>query len=170
MNDYIKILIPIFAIFLVACGSQRYTGNDRRDNGYGNVLSGDSRYYEDDYSYNSGAGWNELDKVRVAARKEEKRVKVTRREGKEVSQLLFRTDGPIKIQRVVVKYSNGNTEELNVRNSRFDRRNRNSDLNEDLIVRVPDYGRARLREINFWYDVNKRSIFSKRPTVTVFAR
>ena len=167
MKYCIRFIVPVVAIIFVSCGTQRYPVDDRRDGNYGNVLSNDGGYY--DHGYNT-AGWYDLDRVKVAARNDQKRIKVTRREGKNVSQLLFRTDGPVNIKRVTAKFSNGQTEELDLRNDRYDKRRRNSDFNHDLIVRVSDYSRARLKEINFWYEVNNRNIFSRRPTVSVFAR
>jgi len=169
MIHYIRFAIPVLAIMLVSCSTQRYTGNDRNNGSYGNILSKDDRDYGE-HGYNSGTDWYELDKVRLAPGKESKRIKVTRREGKNVSRLLLRTNGPVHLQRVVVTYSNGRTEELDLRNTSFDTRRRNSDLNDDMIVRVPNYDRARLREIVFWYDVKNRPIFGKRPTVFVFAK
>ena len=164
MKIYISFIVPLLAILFVSCSSQRYTDRDDYNRRYGNVLANDN-YYNVDY----GSGWYSLERMRVAARKEEKKFSVSRRDGKDVSQLLFRTDGPVNIHRVALKYSNGKTEELRVPARRNDRRN-NSELNEDMIVRVPDYGRARVRQVSFWYDVNNRTPFSKRPVVSVFAR
>ena len=153
------------AIVLVSCSStQRYGGNDRNDR-YGNVLSERDRYGDMDYN----ADWTQISKVRVASRNEEKKINVKRRDGKNIRQLLFRSDGPVTISQVDVKLSNGRTDELNIRNTRRNNR-RSGDLNEDLILRVPDYGRTRIKEVIFRYDVGNQSIFSRRPTVSVYAR
>ncbi len=160
MNRYFKFFIPVLAIVLFSCApSQRYKSDDSR---YGNVLN--ERNSE---AYNN-RDWNRLASVKVAPRKEQKSINVKRRDGKDIRELMFRTDDDINVYSVDVKYSNGRSDQLSLRPGMYDRRQQNN--SNDLVVYVPDHGRARVTEIIFWYDVTNRSLFSKRPAVEVFAR
>lgn len=160
MHKYFRYFIPVLAIALFSCApSQRYKGDKDR---YGNILKG-----RENEAYNT-RDWNRLSSVRVAPRKEQKSINVKRRDGKDVRELMFRTDDDVNVYSVDVKYSNGRSDQLSLRSGMYDRRRQNN--SNDLVVYVPDHGRARVTEIMFWYDVTNRSLFSKRPVVEVFAR
>ncbi|ODT35837.1 MAG: hypothetical protein BGN92_01295 [Sphingobacteriales bacterium 41-5] len=163
MKKYFKILVPVLAVMLfVSCASAQYPVRDRDDRRYD-----DSRYENDRYGNNRyGNNWMTIARTRVSRSGSSERVNVNSRYGN-IRQLLFSSDGSVNIYRVAVRYSNGRTEELNVRNNRRDNRRENNYSN-DLIVSVPSRGYANVRQVIFWYDTDNYS--RNRPTISVYAR
>lgn len=124
-----------------------------------------TRYENERYGNSNHSKWVNIARTRVSSGRNYEKVNINRRFGN-VRQLLFNADGPVHIYRVTVRYSNGRTEELNVRNSR--QNNRRSSRNSDLVVTVPNRWNNEVRQVTFWYDVNDRSRY--RPTINVLGR
>lgn len=164
MKKYFKILIPVLAVMLFAsCASAQYPVRDRDDRRYD-----DSRYENDRYGNNRyGNNWMAIARTRVSRSGSSERVNVNSRNSN-IRQLLFSSDGSVNIYRVAVRYSNGRTEELNVRNNRRDNRRANRNYNNDLMVSVPSRGYASVRQVIFWYDTDNFS--RNRPTINVYGR
>lgn len=166
MKKYFKFLVPVLAVLLIAssASAQFFPGRNRdRDDRY------EDRRYEDNRYGNSryGNNWLTLGRTRASSRSGSyERININSRYG-EIRQLLFRSDGPVNIYRVAVRYSNGRTEELRVRNNRRDNR-RMSNYNNELMVSVPGRGYSDVRQVIFWYDTDNYS--RSRPTINVYGR
>lgn len=171
MNKYFKFLIPVLAVILFtsSASAQWFPGRDRDDDDrYEDRRYEDNRYGTDRYGNNRyGSNWMDVARTRVSRNDGYERVNLNSRYGN-VRQLLFRTDGPVNVYRVAVRYSNGRTEELNVRSNRYDRRRDNRNYNNDLVVSVPSRGYSDVRQVMFWYDSDRYS--RSRSTINVYAR
>lgn len=125
----------------------------------------DNRFENERYANVNNSNWVSIARTRVSSGRNYEKVNINRRFGN-IRQLLFNADGPVHIYRVTVRYNNGRTEELNVRNSRRD--NRRSNRNTDLIVTVPNRWNNDVRQVTFWYDADNRS--RVRPTINILGR
>ncbi len=171
MKKYFKFLVAVTAVlFSVSASAQLFPAKDRDDDRYENRRGNDGRYENDGYGNNRyGNGWYNIERVRVSSRGSFERINLNYREARNIRQLLFKTDGPINIYRVAVRYSNGRTEELKLRNNRWDKRNSNS-WNNELMVTIPGRNYSDIRQVMFWYDTDNRSPFGNRPVVSILGR
>lgn len=171
MKKYFKFLVAITAVlFSVSASAQLFPGKNRGDDRYENRRYEDNRYGNDRYGNDRyGNNWYNIDRVRVSNRSSYERVNLNSREARNMRQLLFRTDGSVNIYRVAVRYNNGRTEELRVRNNRWDSRNR-SNRNDDLMVTIPGRNYSDIRQVTFWYETDNRSPFASRPVVSILGR
>ena len=171
MNKIIKFIIPLLAVmFCVSSASaQLFPRNTRDDDRYSDRRYEDRRYEDDRYNNRYGNNWYDIARTRVTGRDNYERVNLNSRDSRNLRQLLFKTDGPVNIYRVAVRYRSGRTEELRIRNNGWDNRKRYSKNNE-LMVAVPSSRRNdEIRQVMFWYDADSRLPFS-RPTVSIFGR
>lgn len=167
MNRYFKFIIPLLAVvFSISSASAQLSPRNSRDDDRYN----DRRYEDSRYGNNRpGNNWVDIGRTRVSMRDNYERMNVSRRNSN-IRQLLFKTDGNVNIYRVVVRYNNGRTEELRLRNNRWNSRSRNS-WNDELLVTIPSIGRrSEVREVRFWFDNGNRRPFSSRPTISVYGR
>lgn len=167
MKKYFKILVPVVMVFfsVSTVSAQFFPGRDRDNNRYEDRRYENSRYENGRYGNSYGSGWFDLGRVRASRTDNYDRINLNSRQSN-VRQLLFRSDGLVNIYRVALRYNNGRTEELRVRDNRYDRRG--SSYNNDLIVTVPNRGYSDVRQVMVWYDVNNYSRF--RPTINVYGR
>lgn len=164
MKKYIQFIVPLLAVlFSVSSASAQFSSRDRDDDRWEDRRYEDSRYGNNRY----GNNWTTIDRTRVSNRDNYERINVNRRNG-DVRQLLFKTDGAVNIRKVTVRYSNGRTQDLRVRNVRSDNRRSNT-WDNDVMVTIPSNGRSEVREIRYWFDSRNSRSFS-RPTITVYGR
>jgi len=164
MKTNAKFLIPVFAVMFFATNTsaQQFPGRDGNDR-YEHSRYEYDRYGNNDYRNN----WTSVARMKVSRNDGYDRINLNNRY-RNIHQLLFRADGPTNIYRVAVRYSDGRTEELRVRNNRRDNRRWNDNYHNELIVSIPNRGRSNVRQIMFWYDNDGYS--RSRSIVNVYAR
>lgn len=170
MKKYSKFLFFAATLFVMSSvfAQRGYSNHDR--NPYGD--RNDDRYengrYENDRYGHSGYenNWVELGSKAITSRRDFNKININPRLGW-FRQLRFDVNGMTDIYRVAVKYDNGYTEELNVRNN-YGRRDARS--NNAILVDLPNRNRN-IRQIIFWADNdNLRNGPFNRNMVVVSAR
>lgn len=165
MKKYFKFLVPLLVLmfFAATASAQLFPGRDRdRNDRYG-----DRRYEDDRYGNRYGNNWVPLARTRVSRYDNYEKINLNYRYGN-IRQLLFRSDGPVNIYRVAVRYSNGRTEELRIRNNRLDNRRWNNNYDNEMLVSIPGRGYNDVRQIMYWYDNDRYT--RSRSTINVYAR
>lgn len=177
MKKHFKVLIPLAAVLiLTSCAAQPrlpgrqsgpYGDNDDR---YENDRYGNDRYGNDRYGNNRyGNNWVELGSKRLNKHDDYEKININGYRNGGYSQLRFDTYGPVTIYRAVVRYDNGRTEEVNVRNA-YNNRGRNTIDNNSVIVNLPRSNRA-IRQVMFWYDADSYYRNNRNKSmVSVFGR
>lgn len=163
MKKHLKILAAAMVVLFSAsvASAQIFPSRDRDDR------YEDRRYENDRYGNNYGNGWVNIARTRASRNGNYERININRRYS-DIRQLLFTADGPVNIYRVTVRYNNGRTQELNVRNNRRDNRRWNNNRNNDLLVNIPNSRFNDVRQVTFWYDTDAYARY--RPTINVMGR
>lgn len=168
MNKNFTLLLSAAAVVLATTfvSAQPIPGNGRYDNR--NEDRWDDRHYENNRNGSSryDNNWMTLSHTRVSLRGNQERITLNRRMG-DIQQLLFSSNGAVNIYRVAVRFSNGRTQELQVRNNRWDSRS-NRRWEDELIVNIPGNRYADVRQVMFWYDADHYS--RTRPVITLLGR
>lgn len=163
MKKYFNLLALIVVFILTSCASQQrypdrqgnYPYGNRDDNRYGN---------RNDGRYSNNSNWIALGNKRVSSRSSSEKININSRAGW-LQQLRFDASGPVNIYRCVVRYDDGRTEEIRVRNSYNN--NRSARGNNSVVVDLPNRNRT-IRQVIFWYDSGNYS--RNNAVVTVYGR
>ncbi|MFV0605947.1 MAG: hypothetical protein ACK5NK_08920 [Niabella sp.] len=146
MKKYIKLVTSLAVLLLFVFTATAQYNSGRNNNRNNNKQYDDDRY--DNNRYGNSYNWMSIARSRVTKNRGYEKITLNRRQ-RDVRQLMFRTNGDVNVYRVVIRYRNGRTEQVNVRNGRYNNR-----YDNEQIINIPRY-RYDVHQITVLYNTSR---------------